>query len=889
MRTTPRRAHVLSRSSLKQLLLPLSMLVIVIASLFFYSAARAVPTVLSPNDIVIVTANSDSGWSTAACSDSAPGGPNSNAIDFLLRRDIGAGTVFKVTDGAWTGTALSTSAEGIITYTAATDMPAGTAIRYSDCLYNTGSSGWTRSTPLAGFDTAVTGDTLLVYQGTEASPSFIYGFGFRSNSWIASGTPSSNNSRIPAVLASASPAAYMSLGTTTGARNYQYTTTGNYGIYSSTFLSSLKLAANWNTSGAATAGTPFGPTAVPFDATRPTFSSVVRQLPTDAVTSATSVTFRVTTSEAVQALSSSNFTLTTTGTIGYGSISVATVSGSQYNVTITGLTGEGTIALNSYTASLLDLRGNPALSTSFTSPVYTRDVTDPVVTVNALTTNQSQPALSGTVSDAGSEVVVTVNGVNYTAALSGTTWTLPAGTITPALADGTYDVEVMAADLAGNIGIDSTTNELIIDTTGPTVTINQAVTQPDPTNVNAITYTVEFSEPIGSGSFTASDVVIGGTLTGSVSNITQVNATTWTVTISGALSGQTVTATIAAGAVTDTLGNTSIASTSTDNSVLYDATQPQIFAINVDVNSVGTTMEQPIITFAATDAESGIDRYEVSVDGGAFTIQSSGYQPTLTVATSHTITIRAYDRAGNVREQTVTYPPTVSIIAPTTQSNGAITDTTVTIGGPAGMIIDTVTITGATGFNCGTLPRSIPFTCAGGSVSMSGTVTVTAYTSTGVSVANSQAYTIDTIAPTVTINPVSTTSTSPALSGAIDDPTAIVSVTINGVNYTALNDGIGGWSLSAGIISPALSAGTYDVIVSAVDTLGNTGSDTTTNELVITAVTVPGDGTGQTPDVIGAPNTGAGNDATATLLFIVIITGLAVGSLIAIRCRLARS
>jgi hypothetical protein len=144
------------------------------------------------------------------------------------------------------------------------------------------------------------------------------------------------------------------------------------------------------------------------------------------------------------------------------------------------------------------------------------------------------------------------------------------------------------------------------------------------------------------------------------------------------------------------------------------------------------------------------------------------------------------------------------------------------------------------------------------------------------------------IAPIVTINPVSTTSTSPALSGTIDDPTAVVSVTINGVTYTALNDGIGGWSLSAGIISPVLSAGTYDVIVSAVDTLGNTGSDTTTNELVITAVTVPGGGTNQNPGVIGAPNTGIGNNATATLSFIVIIIGLIAGSFIAIRRRLAR-
>ena len=155
----------------------------IIATISFRHTAEAVRTSLSPNDVVIVTANSDSGWSSTACSDGAPGGPNSNAIDLLLRKDIGSGTVIKVTDNAWTGSAF-TSSEGIITYTAPTDLPAGTIIRYSDCLYNQGGSGWTRSTPIASFDTAVSGDTLLVYQGTEAAPSFIYGFGFRSNSWI---------------------------------------------------------------------------------------------------------------------------------------------------------------------------------------------------------------------------------------------------------------------------------------------------------------------------------------------------------------------------------------------------------------------------------------------------------------------------------------------------------------------------------------------------------------------------------------------------------------------------------------------------------------------------------------------------------------------------------
>lgn len=640
-------------------------------SLISSQRVSAAPTTLAPNDVVIVTANSDSGWSATACSDGAPGGSNSNAIDLLLRKDIGSGTVIKVTDNAWTGTAL-TSSEGIITYTAPTDLPAGTVIRYSDCLYDTGGSGWTRSTPLAGFDAAVSGDTLLVYQGTEAAPSFIYGFGFRSNSWIASGAPSANNSRIPAALSSASPAAYMSLGTASASRNYQYTTTGNYGIYSSTFLSSLKSAGNWDANGGASAGTAFGPTTVPFDATRPTFSSVTRQSPASAVTSATSVTFRVTTSEAVQALSSSNFTLATSGTISYGGISVAAVSGSQYNVTVTGLSGEGTIALASYTASLLDLQGNPATNTSFTSPTYTRDVTDPIVTVNSLTTNQPRPALSGTVSEAGAEIVVTVNGINYTATVTGTTWTLPAGTISPALADGTYDVEVMAADLAGNIGVDTTTNELVIDTVRPTVTINQAVSQADPTNVDSFVFDVVFSKAFTAGDFTATDVVLSGT-TATVASVVSITPTHWRVTVTGATHGDNVTANIPAGAVSDAAGNTSLASTSTDNVVHYD-----ILAPVVTVDTLSTTNTSPALTGTIDDPTATV---QVTVAGMTYTAVNDGtgrwslvtnvITPALGIGT-YDVVVRVTDAAGNVGVDTSADELTIlAVVAPPVNSGTA--------------------------------------------------------------------------------------------------------------------------------------------------------------------------------------------------------------------------
>ena len=45
-----------------------------------------------------------------------------------------------------------------------------------------------------------------------------------------------------------------------------------------------------------------------------------------------------------------------------------------------------------------------------------------------------------------------------------------------ALADGTYNVQATATDNAGNVGTDTTTNELIVDTVNPAVTVTKLFT-----------------------------------------------------------------------------------------------------------------------------------------------------------------------------------------------------------------------------------------------------------------------------------------------------------------------------------------------------------------------------------------------------------------------------
>jgi hypothetical protein len=107
-----------------------------------------------------------------------------------------------------------------------------------------------------------------------------------------------------------------------------------------------------------------------------------------------------------------------------------------------------------------------------------------VVTVASQTTNDTTPLVTGTVSDG--TLQVALNGKTYTAGdgnltVTGTNWTLqiPAGDALPA---GTYNVAASATDAAGNVGTDGTTNELVIDTTAPVVTVGVTFYDLEPGN-----------------------------------------------------------------------------------------------------------------------------------------------------------------------------------------------------------------------------------------------------------------------------------------------------------------------------------------------------------------------------------------------------------------------
>jgi len=112
----------------------------------------------------------------------------------------------------------------------------------------------------------------------------------------------------------------------------------------------------------------------------------------------------------------------------------------------------------------------------------------------------------------------------------------------------------------------------ILDTTVPSVTINQSASTSDPitsTWALPILFDVVFSEPVDTTTFTCPDVTLSWSATTTCSTVTEISPndkTTFQVSVSGSTLG-TVIASIGSWQITDILWNQNIASTSSDNIV----------------------------------------------------------------------------------------------------------------------------------------------------------------------------------------------------------------------------------------------------------------------------------------------------------------------------------
>ncbi|WP_171077201.1 Ig-like domain-containing protein, partial [Acinetobacter baumannii] len=243
------------------------------------------------------------------------------------------------------------------------------------------------------------------------------------------------------------------------------------------------------------------------------------------------------------------------------------------------------------TATATDPAGNTSLPGTGT---VSADITAPVVALDDVLTNDSTPALTGTVNDPTATVVVNVDGVDYPAVNNGDgTWTLADNTL-PTLADGPHTITVTATDAAGNVGND--TAVVTIDTVAPVVSFTDASTND---TTPALTGTID--DP------TATVVVtVDGVDYPALNN----GDGTWTLadnTLPVLADGpHTVSVT-----ATDVAGNVSTPVTGT---VTVDATAPTL-AITTDDLALAAG-EDANITFTFSEAVAGFDVSDITVVGG---------------------------------------------------------------------------------------------------------------------------------------------------------------------------------------------------------------------------------------------------------------------------------
>uniref|UniRef100_UPI000A6720EC Ig-like domain-containing protein n=1 Tax=Acinetobacter baumannii TaxID=470 RepID=UPI000A6720EC len=255
------------------------------------------------------------------------------------------------------------------------------------------------------------------------------------------------------------------------------------------------------------------------------------------------------------------------------------------------------------------------------------DLVAPVVTFADVSTNDTTPALTGTIDDPAATVVVTVDGVDYPAVNNGDgTWTLADNTL-PTFADGPHTITVTATHAAGNVGHD--TAVVTNDTVAPNAPVLDPINATDPVSGQA--------EPGSPVTVTYPD--------GTTATVVAGPDATWSVPNPGNLvDGDTVTAT-----ATDPEGNTAWPGTGT---VSADITAPVVALDDVLTNdstpALTGTVNGPTATVVVN--VDGVEYPAVNNGDGTWTLADNTL-PTLADG-PHTITVTATDAAGNVGNDT---------------------------------------------------------------------------------------------------------------------------------------------------------------------------------------------------------------------------------------------
>jgi Concanavalin A-like lectin/glucanases superfamily len=199
-------------------------------------------------------------------------------------------------------------------------------------------------------------------------------------------------------------------------------------------------------------------------------------------------------------------------------------------------------------------------------------------------------------------------------------------------------------------------NSTAFNVDGPAVTINKAVSQPDPTMLSPINFTVVFAEAVTD--FTTGDVTLTGSAFSSSAVRTGIvtgSGTTYNVAVSGMTNSGAVTASINTGVAHNLIGQPNQPSTSTYPTVQFNVSgDGPTVTINLASGQAATTSISPInFQVIFSQAVTGFTTGDVSLSGTADAttaiVTGSG--------TTYNVAVSGMRRGGTV---IITIPPGVA-------------------------------------------------------------------------------------------------------------------------------------------------------------------------------------------------------------------------------------
>ena len=368
--------------------------------------------------------------------------------------------------------------------------------------------------------------------------------------------------------------------------------------------------------------------------------SVVVDIANEGQTGAVTFTF----SEAVTGFETGDVT------VGNGTLTNLTkVNDTTWTATVTPeTTGDVTVSVGN--GSYTDLAGNPGTKGADTEPF---DRTAPTVGVEIIDNGQDGELVLTFSPDTDRDSFDPASDLDLDNADLGTdgTWSTDAdgnqvwtttitptgnGAVTATVTDGSY------TDTAGNAGSEGSDDETF-DVDGPSVVVDIA----NEGQTGAVTFT--FSEAVTG--FETGDVTVGN---GTLTNLTKVNDTTWTATVTPETTGD-VTVSVGNGSYTDLAGNPGTKGADTEP---FDRTAPTVGVEIIDNGQDG----ELVLTFSPdTDRDSfdpatdlDLDNADLGTDG-TWSMDADGNQVWTTTITptgngevTATVTDGSYtDTAGN--------------------------------------------------------------------------------------------------------------------------------------------------------------------------------------------------------------------------------------------------